>query len=337
MNILLTGGAGYIGSHIAVELIHEDYNVFLFDNLSNSKDIVVEKIYQITGKKPFLYKGDLLSFDELQSFFSKYKIYQVIHLGALKSVGESVGEPIKYYLNNITGTLNLVKVMDCFGVRDLIFSSSATVYGNPKSLPLTESSPTGEVQNPYGYTKLMVEHILEDLCRSNSEWNITSLRYFNPVGAHPSGLIGEDPHDIPNNILPYITQVAIGRREQLCIFGDDYDTKDGTGVRDYIHVQDLALGHIAALKRIKKQNKYQVYNLGTGRGYSVLELIHTFEKINRISIPYLITERREGDIAECWSSPALAEQELGWRACKTLDDMLQDAWNFQVKNPNGMK
>ncbi|EMF9979364.1 UDP-glucose 4-epimerase GalE, partial [Enterobacter hormaechei] len=229
MNILLTGGAGYIGSHIAVELLLKGYNVFLFDNLSNSNEIVVEKIHQITGRKPFLYKGDLLSFDELKSFFSNYHIDQVIHLGALKSVGESVGKPIKYYLNNITGTLNLVKVMDYFGIRDLIFSSSATVYGNPRTLPLTESSPTGEVQNPYGYTKLMVEHILEDLCRSNSEWNITSLRYFNPVGAHPSGLIGEDPQDIPNNILPYITQVAIGKREQLFVFGDDYNTKDGTG------------------------------------------------------------------------------------------------------------
>ncbi|EKK2196314.1 UDP-glucose 4-epimerase GalE [Escherichia coli] len=334
MKVLLTGGLGYIGCHIAVELLQQGHDVVIFDNLSNSHLTVLERIKAITQKKVVFIRGDLRSLSDIRKTFESSQIEAVIHLAALKSVSESVRHPLEYYINNVVGSLNLIQAMSQANIKRLIFSSSATVYGQPEHLPITEQASVGKVTNPYGQTKLIIEKILADICLADPEWQITSLRYFNPIGAHPSGMIGEDPRGMPNNILPYITQVAIRRRPYFTILGDDYPTKDGTGVRDYIHVQDLALGHIAALMNAKNKS-YQVYNLGTGKGYSVLDIINSFKEINNIDIPFIIEKRRPGDIAECWSSPELAKRELGWQAKFELKDMLRDSWNWQQKNPFG--
>ncbi len=331
--IFLSGGCGYIGSHTCVELIEAGYQVIVYDNLSNSKEIAMERVKQITGVRPIFIRGDILDAVNLEKVFQNYKIDAVIHFAGLKAVGESVSKPLEYYHNNITGTLLLLQIMRKYNVFDFVFSSSATVYGTPSVLPITEQAPTGNTTNPYGTSKLYIEQILKDLYKSDPRFHITILRYFNPIGAHPSGLIGENPNGIPNNLLPYITQTAIGIREYVGVFGKDYDTPDGTGVRDYIHVCDLARGHILALNH--KKAGVEIYNLGTGKGYSVLEVLHSMEKACGHSIPYKIMPRRSGDIASCYCDPTKAKRELGFEAEYEMDQMCEHAWNWQKKNPNG--
>ncbi|QYJ88667.1 UDP-glucose 4-epimerase GalE [Shewanella halotolerans] len=336
MTILVTGGAGYIGSHTVVELLNDDQQVVIIDNLSNSSVEALKRVEQITNKGVTFYQGDVLNKAFLQKVFTDHDIDAVIHFAGLKAVGESVAQPLRYYENNVTGTLVLCEVMAEFNVKNLVFSSSATVYGDPASLPITEDFPTGAT-NPYGQSKLMVEHILKDLHHSDSSWNIARLRYFNPVGAHESGLIGEDPNDIPNNLMPFIAQVAVGQREKLSVFGDDYDTHDGTGVRDYIHVVDLAKGHLKALAKLNTQPGLVTYNLGTGQGYSVLDMVKAFEKACGHTIAYQIAPRRPGDIAACYADPHKAQTELNWQATHTIEDMANSSWHWQSSNPSGYK
>jgi UDP-glucose 4-epimerase len=335
MSILVTGGAGYIGSHTCVELLNKGYEVVVVDNLSNSSRISLDRVERITGKKLTFYEADLLDKAAMEKIFENEKIIDaVIHFAGLKAVGESVQKPLEYYHNNITGTLILCEVMRNHGVKNLVFSSSATVYGTPESLPIKEDSPLSTT-NPYGATKLMLEGILKDLQNSDPEWNIIVLRYFNPIGAHESGMIGENPKGIPNNLVPYITQVAVGKLECLNIFGDDYDTADGTGVRDYIHVVDLALGHVQAIKKLKEKKGILYYNLGTGTGYSVLQMVKGFETVTGKKINYAIKPRRAGDIAACYADASKAKVELGWEATRNLDVMCEDAWRWQKNNPEG--
>lgn len=336
MTILVTGGAGYIGTHTVVELLNAGSEVIVLDNLSNSSIEALNRVERITGKSVTFYQGDILNKALLQKVFSDHNIDAVIHFAGLKAVGESVAKPLKYYENNVTGTLILCQVMAEFKVKNLVFSSSATVYGAPASLPITEDFPTGAT-NPYGQSKLMVEHILADLHHSDPSWNIARLRYFNPVGAHASGLIGEDPNDIPNNLMPFIAQVAVGKREALSVFGNDYPTHDGTGVRDYIHVVDLALGHLKALEKLATKPGLVTYNLGTGQGYSVLDMVKAFEKACGKSIAYQIAPRRPGDIAACYANPDHAKTDLGWQATHSLEDMANSSWHWQSTNPNGYK
>lgn len=336
MKILVTGGTGYIGSHTVLELLQTGHDVTVIDNLSNSSPQSLQRVKNITGQNAVHFQElDILDRAGLEDIFSRHPFDAVIHFAGLKAVGESVSQPLSYYMNNVAGTVTLCQVMDKYNVRNLVFSSSATVYGNPATLPIREDFPTGGTTNPYGTSKLMIEDILADLAQADPRWNIARLRYFNPVGAHESGLIGENPGDIPNNIMPFITQVAVGKLDQLSIFGDDYPTTDGTGVRDYIHVVDLALGHLKALDKLNENPGMVTYNLGTGTGYSVLDLVRAFEKVNNIKIPFLIAPRRDGDIASCYADPALAQKELNWTASHSLEDMVRDAWNWQSKNPNG--
>lgn len=337
MNILVTGGAGYIGSHTCVELLNQGHDVIILDNLYNSDEKAVQRIEEITGKKVKFYQEDLLNPEGLNEVFDKEKIDAVIHFAGLKAVGESVQKPVEYYNNNITGTLNLIEAMRSHDVKNIIFSSSATVYGDPAQIPITEECPKGVCTNPYGWTKWMLEQILSDVHTADPKWNVMLLRYFNPIGAHESGLIGEDPKGIPNNLLPYVAQVAVGKLKEVGVFGDDYDTPDGTGVRDYIHVVDLAKGHVKALDKIRENSGLKIYNLGTGKGYSVLDVIHAFEKACGHKIPYSIKPRRAGDIAQCYSKCDLALDELGWKAEYDLDDMCASSWNWQSKNPDGYK
>ncbi len=335
MKILVTGGTGFIGSHTCVELLNEGYEVVIADNLYNSKALVVDRIETITGKRPVFYELDVLDREGLNRLFDEHQIDAVIHFAGYKAVGESTRMPIEYYHNNIESTLTLCDVMRKHGCRNLVFSSSATVYGDPAFVPITEECPMGETTNPYGATKAMQERILTDIQKADQAWNIMLLRYFNPIGAHESGLIGEDPKGIPNNLLPYVAQVASGKLEKVHVFGNDYDTPDGTGVRDYIHVVDLAKGHVKAIEGMQKMTGVNIFNLGTGVGYSVLEMVHAFEKAVGREIPYVIDGRRPGDIATCYSDPAKAWNELGWKAEKNLEDMCSSAWNWQTKNPNG--
>lgn len=333
MKVLVTGGLGYIGSHTTVELINSDYEVVILDNLSNSKIEVLDKIEQITGKRPKFYQGDMIDEKLLNTIFDNENIESVIDFAAYKAVGESVQKPIEYYENNVSTVLNLLKVMKKFNVKKLVFSSSATVYGDPKNVPIRETDEIGGTTNPYGTSKLFVEKILNDLYNSDNTWDIAILRYFNPVGAHQSGLIGEDPKGIPANLMPYIVKVANKDLPKLNVFGNDYDTLDGTGVRDYIHIVDLALGHIKALEKLKNASSgLFIYNLGTGKGYSVLELVSSFEKVNNKKVPYEIVSRRPGDIAKCYADCTKAKEELGFEATKTIDDMCKDAYNFILKN-----
>lgn len=334
MAILVTGGAGYIGSHTCVELLNSGYDVVVVDNLCNSNEESLHRVKRITGKELIFYKVDLADKKELTEVFRKEKIDAVIHFAGLKAVGESVSKPLNYYYNNITGTLVLCEVMKDFSVHNIVFSSSATVYGNPTTVPIREDFPLSAT-NPYGRSKLMLEEIFHDLYQSDHQWNIVILRYFNPIGAHKSGLIGEDPKGIPNNIAPYITQVAVGKRDILGVFGDDYDTPDGSGVRDYIHVVDLSIGHVKAIENLKRNPGIATYNLGTGKGYSVFELIKAFSKACEKDIPYVIKPRREGDIATCYADPSLAMKELRWSAQRNLDEMCEDAWRWQSNYPNG--
>lgn len=335
MRILVTGGAGYIGSHTCVELLNHGYDVVILDNLYNSSEVAVERIGRITGKEPVFYKGDLLDRDFVEMVFEKEAIDAVIHFAGLKAVGESVAKPLEYYHNNITGTLILCDVMRNHGCKNIVFSSSATVYGDPAFVPITEECPKGKITNPYGQTKSMLEQILTDLHTGDSQWNVMLLRYFNPIGAHQSGMIGEDPKGIPNNLVPYIAQVAVGKLKCLGVFGNDYDTPDGTGVRDYIHVVDLARGHVKALEKLQDSQGVFIYNLGTGKGYSVLDVVKAYGKACGKEIPYEIKDRRPGDIAECYADPSKAEKELGWKAEYDIKDMCADSWNWQSKNPNG--
>ncbi len=335
MKILVTGGAGFIGSHTVVELQQAGYEVVVLDNLCNSSEKSLNRVEKITGKEVPFYKADILDRDALEKIFTEEKIDAVIHFAGLKAVGESVQKPWEYYENNIAGTLTLVDVMRKHGVKNIIFSSSATVYGNPAVIPITEECPKGQCTNPYGWTKSMLEQILADIQRADSEWNVILLRYFNPIGAHKSGTIGENPNGIPNNLMPYITQVAVGKLSQLGVFGNDYDTHDGTGVRDYIHVVDLAVGHVKALKKIEEKAGLKIYNLGTGVGYSVLDIVKNFEEATGVRIPYVIKERRAGDIATCYADAALAKEELGWEAQYGIREMCEDSWRWQKNNPNG--
>lgn len=335
MAILVAGGAGYIGTHTVVELQNAGYEVVVVDNLYNSSEKALERVEKITGKPVKFYKADILDRDALNEIFEKETIDSCIHFAGLKAVGESVAKPWEYYENNIAGTLTLVDVMRQHGVKNIIFSSSATVYGDPAIIPITEECPKGECTNPYGWTKSMLEQILSDIQKADKEWNVVLLRYFNPIGAHESGTIGENPNGIPNNLMPYITQVAVGKLPQLGVFGDDYDTPDGTGVRDYIHVVDLAKGHVKALKKIEEKAGLCIYNLGTGHGYSVLDIVKNFEKANDVKIPYVIKDRRPGDIATCYSDASKAERELGWKAEKGILEMCADSWRWQSNNPNG--
>ena len=334
MNILVTGGAGYIGSHTCVELLNAGHNIVVVDNLSNSKEDSLTRVQEITGKKLTFRQVDLVDKTELEQVFSAEAIDAVVHFAGLKAVGESVAIPLKYYQNNVTGTLVLCEVMAQFGIKNLVFSSSATVYGDPETVPITEDFPL-QATNPYGRTKLMIEEILRDLYTSDTEWNIALLRYFNPVGAHSSGIIGEDPNGIPNNLMPYITQVAVGKLKQLMVFGGDYPTSDGTGVRDFIHVVDLARGHLKAIDRLTSKPGVVAFNLGTGRGYSVLEVVSAFEKASGKNIPYQITPRRPGDIAASFANPARANIELGWHTQYGIEEMCADSWRWQSQNPNG--
>ncbi|GAB1078844.1 MAG: UDP-glucose 4-epimerase GalE [Shewanella algae] len=336
MTILVTGGAGYIGTHTLVELLAAGKEVVVIDNLSNSSVEALARVEEISGKSVLFYQGDILNKAFLQKVFSDHSFEAVIHFAGLKAVGESVAQPLRYYENNVTGTLILCQVMKEYGVRNLVFSSSATVYGDPASLPITEAFPTGAT-NPYGQSKLMVEHILADLAAADASWNIARLRYFNPVGAHKSGRIGEDPNDIPNNLMPFIAQVAVGKRDKLSVFGNDYPTVDGTGVRDYIHVVDLAIGHLKALDKLATNPGLVTYNLGTGQGYSVLEMLKAFEKACNKAIPFEFAPRRPGDIAACYADPSHAAKELGWKAERSLQDMADSSWNWQSNNPNGYK
>ena len=331
MKILVTGGCGFIGSHTTVELLERNYEVVIIDNFSNSKPDVLEKIKTITNKEFYFYEGDVCDKDILNKIFKEHKIDAVIHFAGYKAVGESVNKPLMYYRNNIDSTLSLCEVMSENNCKKIVFSSSATVYGTPEKLPLDENCRLSTT-NPYGTTKLYIEGILRDLYVSDNNWSIAILRYFNPIGAHKSGLIGENPNDIPNNLMPYIVKVANKELECLSIFGDDYDTHDGTGVRDFIHVVDLALGHIKAIEKVIRDNGCDAYNLGTGNGYSVLDLVNTFEKVNNVKVPYKIASRRPGDIAACYANPDYAFNKLGWKAEKTLEEMCKDAWNFVNKN-----
>lgn len=336
MAILVTGGAGYIGSHTCVELLNAGYEVIVVDNLCNSCEESLNRVQEITGKSLKFYEADILDKEALMAIFDKENIESVIHFAGLKAVGESVAKPLEYYQNNITGTLVLCDVMRQHGVKNIVFSSSATVYGTPAFVPITEQCPKGICTNPYGWTKSMLEQILTDLHTADPEWKVVLLRYFNPIGAHESGRIGEDPKGIPNNLVPYITQVAVGKLEALGVFGDDYDTHDGTGVRDYIHVVDLAIGHVKAIEKMKKiHDGVLVYNLGTGIGYSVLDIVKGFGKAVGYPIPYVIKERRPGDIATCYADPSLAKAELGWEAVRDLDQMCEDSWRWQKNNPEG--
>ena len=333
--VLITGGAGYIGSHTAVELLKEGYEVVVYDNLCNSSKESIERVEELTGKKIAFYEGDVLDEESLEKMLRAEKPDAVIHCAALKAVGESVQKPLEYYHNNITGTLTLLRVMDRVGVKNIVFSSSATVYGDVEVMPITEECPKGQCTNPYGWTKSMMEQIMTDFQKANPEWNVILLRYFNPVGAHESGRIGEDPKGIPNNLMPYIAQVAVGKREKLGVFGNDYDTPDGTGVRDYIHVVDLANGHVKAVNYILTNPGLDVINLGTGKGYSVLDMVKAFSKACGRDLPYEIKPRRAGDVAICYADPSKAERVLGWKAERGLDEMCQDSWRWQSQNPKG--
>ncbi len=335
MSILVTGGAGYIGSHTCVELLESGYEIVIIDNFSNSKPEALNRIKKITGKDFKFYEADILDKAALETIFAENDIEAVIHFAGLKAVGESVAVPLRYYHNNITGTLVLCDVMQKANVKKMVFSSSATVYGDPASVPIKETFPL-HTTNPYGSTKMMIEDILRDLYVSDNEWSIALLRYFNPIGAHKSGLIGEDPNGIPNNLMPYIAQVAAGKLPCLSVFGNDYDTPDGTGVRDYIHVVDLAQGHLKALAKVLETTGAEAYNLGTGNGYSVLDVVDAFEKENGVKVNLRITERRPGDIAACYADATKAKEELGWEAKFGINEMCRDAWNFMVKNPNGL-
>ncbi len=333
--ILVTGGAGFIGTHTCVELLQAGYEIAVIDNFCNSKPQAIERVKQITGKSFPFYKADLLDRQAVEQIFEENRIEAVIHFAGLKAVGESVAKPIEYYHNNIGSTLVLCDVMRKYGCKKIVFSSSATVYGNPKSVPIREDFPLSTT-NPYGSTKLMIEQILRDIYISDNEWSIALLRYFNPIGAHKSGLIGENPNGIPNNLVPYITQVALGKLDHLNVFGDDYPTKDGTGVRDYIHVVDLSLGHIKAVEKVLQTTGVEAYNLGTGNGYSVLEMVNAYQKACGREIKYVIAPRRPGDIAECYADPAKSRKELGWEATRGIEEMCLDSWNFTQKNPEGM-
>ncbi len=335
MNILVTGGAGYIGSHTVVELEQAGMHAIVLDNLSNSSKKSLDRVEKIVGKKIPFYEADILDRAALEEIFNKEKIDAVIHFAGLKAVGESVAKPWEYYENNIAGTLTLVDVMRKHNVKNIIFSSSATVYGDPAFVPITEQCPKGQCTNPYGWTKSMLEQILMDIQKADPQWNVILLRYFNPIGAHKSGTIGENPNGIPNNLMPYITQVAVGKRPELGVFGNDYNTHDGTGVRDYIHVVDLALGHVKALKKIEENVGLKIYNLGTGTGYSVLDVVKNFEEASGVKIPYSIKPRRAGDIDSCYSDAGLAKKELGWEAQYGIKEMCEDSWRWQKNNPNG--
>ena len=335
MNILLTGGAGYIGSHTIIELDKAGHNVVVVDNLVNSNPESLRRVAKIIGMEIPFYEVDVRDKEALSKVFDENKFDAVIHFAGLKAVGESVSKPLEYYHNNMTGTFILLDVMRQHGCKNIIFSSSATVYGEPAIIPITEKCPKGHCTNPYGQTKSILEEVLMDVQKADLEWNVVLLRYFNPIGAHQSGMIGENPNGIPNNLMPYITQTAVGIRKELGIFGNDYDTPDGTGVRDYIHVCDLASGHVAALSAIKKNCGLAIYNLGTGHGYSVLDVVKAFEKVNGVKVPYSIKPRRPGDIATCYCNPAKAKAELGWEAQYGIEEMCRDSWNWQKKNPNG--
>ncbi len=335
MAILVTGGAGYIGSHTCVELLNDGYEVVVVDNLCNSSEESLKRVEQITGKKVTFYQVDLLDREGLTEVFKKEKIDSVIHFAGLKAVGESVSKPLEYYHNNITGTLILCEVMREHGCKNLVFSSSATVYGDPAFIPITESCPKGQCTNPYGQTKSMLEQVLTDLNVADPEWNVILLRYFNPIGAHKSGLIGEDPKGLPNNLVPYIAQVAVGKLDHLNVFGNDYDTHDGTGVRDYIHVVDLAIGHVRAIEKLKDKEGVLIYNLGTGNGYSVLDVVKAYEKASGREIKYVIQPRRPGDIATCYAEASKALKELNWKAERGIEEMCEDSWRWQSSNPNG--
>ena len=335
MAILVTGGAGYIGSHTVVELQNAGEDVVVMDNLSNASRKSLERVEALTGKKVPFYEADIRDRQALENIFSSEKIDSVIHFAGLKAVGESVAKPWEYYDNNITGTLTLVDVMRKHNCKNIIFSSSATVYGNPAFIPITEECPKGQCTNPYGWTKSMLEQILSDIQKADPEWNVVLLRYFNPIGAHKSGTIGENPNGIPNNLMPYITQVAVGKLPKLNVFGNDYDTPDGTGVRDYIHVVDLAIGHVKALKKLAPGSGLNIYNLGTGVGYSVLDIVKNFEEATGVKIPYEIQDRRPGDIATCYSKADKAAKELGWKAENGIKEMCADSWRWQSQNPNG--
>ena len=336
MKILVTGGAGYIGSHTCVELLEAGYDVVVVDNLYNASEKSLERVKEITGKEVTFYQADIRDKEALDQIFDKEKdVEAVIHFAGLKAVGESVAKPMEYYENNIAGTLNLCGVMRNHGVKNIIFSSSATVYGDPAFVPITEECPKGTCTNPYGWTKWMLEQILMDIQKADPQWNVILLRYFNPIGAHKSGKIGEDPKGIPNNLLPYVAQVAIGKLECLGVFGDDYDTPDGTGVRDYIHLVDLAVGHVKAVKKLADKEGVSIYNLGTGHGYSVLEVVKAFEKACGHPINYEIKPRRAGDIATCYCDPAKAKAELGWEAAYGIEEMCADSWRWQSQNPDG--
>ncbi|MGI6032440.1 MAG: UDP-glucose 4-epimerase GalE [Coriobacteriales bacterium] len=337
MRILVTGGAGFIGSHTVVALQEAGHEAVIFDNLCNSSPIVVDRIEQITGTRPKFIEGDIRDGEALARAFAGAPIDCVIHFAGLKAVGESVHKPLEYYENNVGGTVTLLEAMRDAGCKNIIFSSSATVYGTPEKLPLTEDMPKGEITNPYGRTKSMIEDILTDVQHAYPSMNVVLLRYFNPIGAHPSGLMGEDPTGIPNNLMPYITQVAIGKLPELGVFGDDYDTPDGSGVRDYVHVMDLATGHVAALKALKPEGSLSIYNLGTGKGTSVLELIAAFERATGVKVPYSIKPRREGDVAACYADCSKAREELGWQAAYGIEDMCADSWRWQQKNPQGYR
>lgn len=336
MTILVTGGAGYIGSHTVLELLNNGHQVIVVDNLINSSEEALIRVQHITGRKPVFYPANVIDEPVLNEIFTRHKIEAVIHFAGLKAVGESVAHPIRYYRNNLDSTLVLCKVMLRHGVKNIVFSSSATVYGEPETVPITEDFPIS-AQNPYGRTKLFSEHILRDIHTANPEWNIALLRYFNPVGAHESGLIGEDPNGIPNNLMPYISQVAVGKLKELSVFGDDYPTPDGTGVRDYIHVVDLARGHLKALDKLEENPGVITYNLGTGKGSSVLEMIHAFEQASGKNIPYKIAPRRPGDAAICYADPSKAHNELGWKAEFDIHKMCEDTWRWQSNNPNGYR
>lgn len=335
MRILVTGGAGFIGSHTCVELIQSGYDIVVVDNLVNSSKEAIRRVEQITNKTIQFYPVDLLDTEGLDAIFRKEKIDAVIHFAGLKAVGESVRLPLEYYNNNITGTINLCQIMKKYSVKNIIFSSSATVYGEPAEIPITENCPKGVITNPYGHTKSMLEQILTDIQKADPEWNVVLLRYFNPIGAHESGMIGEDPTGIPNNLVPYIAKVAVGQLDSLGVFGNDYPTVDGTGVRDYIHVVDLAKGHVKALKKIEEKAGLKIYNLGTGCGYSVLQVVEAYKKASGRDIPYVIKERRAGDIATCYADCTKAREELGWQAEYNIEKMCQDSWRWQSMNPKG--
>jgi len=335
MSILVTGGIGFIGSHTVVELQNAGYDVVVLDNLCNAKKKVLDRIEAITGKKVPFYEADIRDRSALEEIFKKESIDSCIHFAGLKAVGESVQKPLEYYDNNIAGTLVLLDVMRNNGCKNIIFSSSATVYGDPAFIPITEECPKGTCTNPYGWTKSMLEQIMSDMQKADPEWNVVLLRYFNPIGAHKSGTMGENPNGIPNNLMPYITQVAVGKRAELGVFGDDYDTHDGTGVRDYIHVVDLAIGHVKAIKKLEENAGLSIYNLGTGTGYSVLDVVKNFEEASGVKIPYSIKPRRAGDIATCYADAAKAKEELGWTAQYGIKEMCEDSWRWQKNNPNG--